>query len=95
LAIPEFDIFRRVEELEGKIQSDISVKDAALLGLTGVELAFWALCANSPKRAETIATALLNDLKKAGLNRELHDKLSQDLNGQFKYMKELESSDQS
>ena len=95
MAIPEFDIFRRVEEIEGKIQSDISARDAALLGLTGVELAFWALCANSPKRSETIATALLNDLKKAGLNRELHDKLAHDLSGQSEYMKEVEPSGQS
>lgn len=92
MSIPEFDIFRRVEELEDIVKGDISTRDAALLGLTGIELAFWALCANSPRNAETIANALLNDLRKAGLNHKLQAKLAQDLNNQFEYMKEIGSS---
>ena len=90
--IPEFDIFRRVEELEDKIQGNVSVKDAALLGITGVELAFWALCASSPEKAETVAAALTNDLKKAGLNAALLEKLFRDLTAQVSYVDRLENN---
>lgn len=76
---PEFDLFKRVENLEDKFKGELTVKDAFILGAIGFEIAYAALSFQSPQNARKFKDEFLGRLNQAGLSHKWLDILQEDL----------------
>ena len=76
---PEFDLFKRIENLEEKFEGELTVKDAFILGAIGFEIAYAALSFQSPQNARKFKDEFLGRVKQAGLSHKWLDILQEDL----------------
>ena len=76
---PEFDLFKRVENLEDKFKGELTVKDAFILGAMGFETAYAALSFQFPQYARKYKDEFLGRVKQAGLSHKWLDILQEDL----------------
>ena len=75
--IPEFDLFKRLEKLEGKTRGKFSSRDVYIVALASLITAWWALSMHNPHDARQNKDGILKALKNAGINKELLDILGE------------------
>lgn len=76
---PEFDLFKRIENLEGKFEGELTVKDALILGGIGFEIAYAAFSFQFPQNARKFKDQFLARVKEAGLSHKWLELLQGDL----------------
>ena len=76
---PEFDTFKRIEDLEEHFKGTPAQKDALILGIAGLEIAFITASIQSPAYARQYRDQLLATLKQVGLSNKWYDAIAVDL----------------
>jgi hypothetical protein len=76
---PEFDTFKSIEDLEEKFKGSPAQKDALILGIAGLEIAFITAGLQSPTYARQYKDQLLATLKQVGLSSKWFDAIQADL----------------
>lgn len=73
--IPEFDLFKRIENLEEKTKGKLTFVDTSIMATMGLMLAWAAFSMHAPEYARKLKDNTLKGLKTAGLNKEALDVL--------------------
>jgi hypothetical protein len=76
---PEFDTFKRIEDLEEHFKGTRGEKDALILGIAGLETAFITASMQAPTYARQYKDQLLMSLKQVGLSNKWYDAIQADL----------------
>ena len=77
---PEFDIFKRVENLESRLSDSYTLKDALMLGMLGLEYAYLSLATQHPTEADAFKDMIIKKLKSlVGAEKELVISIENDL----------------
>jgi hypothetical protein len=78
MEVPEFDLFKRIENLEQRTKGELTIRDASMLGLLSLESAYLAMSLHAPQLARKYKDNLLGKLKKMGFNKQWLDLLEAD-----------------
>ena len=70
MEVPEFDLFERIENLEQRAKGELTVREASIVGLLGLETAYLAMSLHAPKLARKYKDDLLGKLKKMDFNEQ-------------------------
>ena len=76
---PEFDTFKKIEDLEEHFKGTPAQKDALILAVAGLETAFISASMQSPTYARQYKDQLLASLKQVGLSNKWFDAIQSDL----------------
>lgn len=76
---PEWDIFKRIERLEDKTKSKLTLKDTSILSVLTFEIAFYAMGLHAPEFVRKHKDVLLGKLKTMGFSKEWLGILEEDL----------------
>jgi hypothetical protein len=76
---PEFDTFKKIEDLEEHFKGTPAQKDALILAVAGLETAFISASMQSPAYARQYKDQLLASLKQVGLSNKWFDAIQSDL----------------
>ena len=76
---PEFDTFKKIEDLEEHFKGTRGQKDALILSVAGLETAFITASLQSPAYAMQCKDQLLASLKQVGLSNKWYDAVQSDL----------------
>lgn len=76
---PEWDFFKRIENLELRTKGKLTLADASMLGCLSFELAFIAEVSHFPQNARKYKDILIGRLRQWGFNKELLDGIETDL----------------
>jgi L-ribulose-5-phosphate 3-epimerase UlaE len=76
---PEFDTFKRIEDLEEHFKGTPAQKDALILAIAGLETAFITASLQSPTYARQYKDQLLATLKQVGLSSKWFNAVDSDL----------------
>lgn len=68
---PEFDLFKRIEDLEAKTESPFKLHDAFVIGWAALEFTYLTMCFETPMNPGKYKDIILEHLKKNGLNPKL------------------------
>lgn len=70
MEIPEFDLFKRIENLEQRAKGELTIRDASIIGFLALETAYLAMSLHAPKLARKYKDDLLGKLKKMDFNEQ-------------------------
>lgn len=76
---PEFDTFKKIEDLEEHFKGTSEQKDAIILAVAGLETAFITASIQSPTYTRRYKDQLLASLKQAGLSSKWYSAIQEDL----------------
>ena len=76
---PEFDTFKRIEDLEENFKGTPAQKDALILAIAGLKTAFITASLQSPTYARQYKDQLLTTLKQVGLSSKWFGAIETDL----------------
>jgi hypothetical protein len=76
---PEFDTFKKIEDLEEHFKGTPAQKDAIILAVAGLETAFITASMQAPTYARQYKDQLLASLKQVGLSNKWYDAIQADL----------------
>lgn len=76
---PEFDTFKRIEDLEEHFKGTPAEKDSIILAVAGLETAFISASMQAPAYARQYKDQLLASLKQVGLSSKWYDAIQEDL----------------
>ena len=75
---PEFDLFKRIENLEKRTGGQLTIRDISILSLLGFEMAYTAMSMHAPQYARKYKDNFLGKLKEFGFNKQWLDILEED-----------------
>ena len=76
---PEFDTFKKIEDLEEHFKGTPAEKDALILAVASLETAFITASMQAPTYARQYKDQLLASLKQVGLSSKWYDAIQADL----------------
>ncbi|MFY9815042.1 MAG: hypothetical protein WCF70_07710 [Dehalococcoidales bacterium] len=90
---PEFDTFKKIEDLEEHFKGTPAQKDALILAVAGLETAFITASLQSPTYARQYKDQLLGTLKQVGLSSKWFDAISSDLTAMCDHLEKTMNPD--
>lgn len=78
MEVPEFDLFKRIENLEQRTKGELTIRDVSILSLLGLEIAFAAMSLHAPQFVRKYKDDFLRKLKEMGFNKQWLDILEED-----------------
>lgn len=76
---PEFDLFKRIENLEAITKGGVTVKDAFIAGILSFEIGYTAVSLHYPQRARKYKDLFIARLEQMGFNEHWKKILEKDL----------------
>ena len=80
MEMPEFDIFKRIENLEAKFGNEaFNIKDAIIISVISMRTSFLTMCVNYPQNSRLLKDQLIAALKQSGLSKIWIENIQEDL----------------
>lgn len=79
MEVPEFDLFKRIENIEQRTKGPLTIRDASIIGFLGLECAYLAMSIHAPKLARKYKDNLIGKLKKMDFDKQWLALLEEDL----------------